>query len=141
VTDNLLRYKFLNNWDKAMQALGNLRILQIESKFKWLSHPEGTFVSLKHELDKIIAFERGNLLWIFNFHPTKSFSDYRIGTRWKGKYKIVLNSDSKDFGGHDRLNESTDFFSNPEPWCDRDNFIQVYIPCRTCIVLEVFEST
>lgn len=39
-----------------------------------------THVSLSHEDDKIIVFERGPLLFIFNFHPTKSFKDYRVGT-------------------------------------------------------------
>ena len=28
-------------------------------------------VSRKHEGDKLFVFERGSLLWIFNFHPTK----------------------------------------------------------------------
>jgi len=37
------------------------------------------YVSWKHEIDKIIAFERAGLLFIFNFHPTKSFSDYKFG--------------------------------------------------------------
>ena len=29
------------------------------------------FISRKDEIDKVIAFEIGNLLFIFNFHPTK----------------------------------------------------------------------
>lgn len=43
---------------------------------------------MKHQDDKVIVFERGNLLWIFNFHPTKSFSDYRVGTSWPGMYSL-----------------------------------------------------
>lgn len=54
----------------------------LESKYGWLDSSE--WVSLKHESDKVVVFERGNLLWIFNFHPTQSYTDYRIGTPWKG---------------------------------------------------------
>jgi 1,4-alpha-glucan branching enzyme len=38
------------------------------------------FVSLSHEQDKVIVFEKGNLLFVFNFHPTKSFTNYKVGT-------------------------------------------------------------
>lgn len=121
------------------------------------------YVSLKHQGDKLIVFERGNLLWIFNFHPFQSFTDYRIGTHWKEElsdffrffpfrvhsilyvwekswdsdsisfilfetlpsHYIVLNSDSANFGGHDRLDQSAKYITSPGPWCNRDNFIQV----------------
>ena len=70
VDDVLLRYKFLNNFDRAMQHL--------EEKFKWLSS-SSMYISLKHESDKMIVFERAGLIFIFNFNPTQSFADYRIG--------------------------------------------------------------
>lgn len=34
----------------------------------------------------MIVFERGSLLWVFNFHSTKSFADYRVGASIAGKY-------------------------------------------------------
>ncbi|CAG8494219.1 7431_t:CDS:10 [Ambispora gerdemannii] len=126
VDDKLLRYRYLNEFDKAMQ--------HTEEKFGWLASHQA-YISLKHEMDKIISFERGNLLWIFNFHPTKSFTDYRIGTEWAGEYHVVLNTDSKQFGGHERIDVSIPYFSTPEGWHGRKNFIQVYIPCRVAIVL------
>ena len=45
-------------------------------------------MSLHHEDDKLIVFERGTLLWVFNFHTTKSFADYRIGAGTAGKYPL-----------------------------------------------------
>ncbi|KAI9360401.1 family 13 glycoside hydrolase [Zopfochytrium polystomum] len=125
VDDHLLRYKYLAAFDKAMHSL--------ESQYQWLAASQ--FVSLKHEGDKVIAFERGGLLWIFNFHPTKSYTDYRIGTSWSTPHSIVLDSDSKDFGGHGRVDPTGRYFPVDEPWCDRRNYIQVYIPCRTALVL------
>ena len=44
------------------------------------------YVSCHHEDDKLIVFERASLMWVFNFHPTKSFADYRIGASIAGKY-------------------------------------------------------
>jgi len=32
---------------------------------------ESNYISTKHEEDKIIVFEKGPLLFVFNFHPTK----------------------------------------------------------------------
>ncbi|KAI9318529.1 1,4-alpha-glucan-branching enzyme GBE1 [Dichotomocladium elegans] len=124
--DPLLRYKYLNEWDKAMQ--------ETEEHYGWLHLPQA-YVSRKHEGDKIIAFERGNLLFIFNFHPTQSFSDYRIGTNLTGKLKIVLNSDDPKFFGHNRIDPACEYFTTVGDWDGRANWIQVYIPSRTALVL------
>ncbi|KAF9348806.1 alpha-1,4-glucan branching enzyme [Mortierella sp. NVP85] len=126
VDDHLLRYKFLNEFDSAMN--------EAESQVGWLAAPQA-YVSLKHETDKVLAFDRAGAVFIFNFHPTKSFVDYRIGVPEAGEYKIILNTDESRFGGHDRVSNLSQFFTTTEPWCNRDYFIQVYIPCRTAIVL------
>jgi hypothetical protein len=51
---------------------------------------QGSYVSLKHESDKLVVFDRdtknGPLLFIFNFHPTNSFPDYKIGAPCSGEY-------------------------------------------------------
>lgn len=92
-------------------------------------------MSLKHEGDKVIVFERGNLLWIFNFNATQSFVGYRVGTCWAGKHRLRLSSDDKVFGGHGRV-EKGEYFTTNEEWCGRPNWIQVYLPARCCVVLE-----
>ncbi|KAI9856541.1 MAG: alpha-1,4-glucan branching enzyme [Vezdaea acicularis] len=126
VDDELLRYRFLNEFDSKMEWT--------EEKFGWL-HSEQAYISLKNESDKVIVFERAGLLWIFNFHPSKSYADYRVGVEQDGTYKVVLNSDSKEFGGLGRIDEGTRFFTTPFGWNGRKNFTQVYIPTRTAIVL------
>nr|CAB3486969.1 unnamed protein product [Digitaria exilis] len=45
------------------------------------------YVSRKHEEDKVIIFERGNLVFVFNFHWSSSYFDYRVGCFKPGKYK------------------------------------------------------
>ncbi|KAI9680336.1 MAG: alpha-1,4-glucan branching enzyme [Trizodia sp. TS-e1964] len=124
--DKLLRYQFLNEFDRKMQ--------KSEEEFGWLHSPQA-YISLKNESDKVIVFERAGLVWVFNLHPSQSFADYRIGIEESGTYKIVLNSDAKEFGGLGRIDENTRFFTTPLEWNGRKNFTQVYIPTRTAIVL------
>lgn len=83
------------------------------------------YVSLKHEVDKVIVYERAGVLFIFNFHPTRSFSDYRVGVEEAGKYMVVLSSDDKQFGGFDRVDASVEHFTTPMEWNNRKNWLQV----------------
>ena len=46
VDDHLLRYKYLNEFDKALNHL--------EEQYGWLAAPQA-YVSLKHEVDKVLA--------------------------------------------------------------------------------------
>ncbi|PHH74381.1 hypothetical protein CDD83_4577 [Cordyceps sp. RAO-2017] len=124
--DHLLRYKYLNNFDRIMN--------NCEDKHGWLHAPQA-YISLKNESDKVIVFERAGLVFVFNFHPTQSYSDYRIGVEVPGTYCVALNSDAKEVGGHDRIDEGTRFFTTPMEWNGRRNWTHVYIPCRTALVL------
>lgn len=104
----------------------------LEDQYKWLSQRE--WVSRKNDGDKVVVFERGGLVWAFNFHPHKSFSDYRIGTNMPGPYKAVLSSDDKEFMGHDRISKQCEHFTTKEQWDGRDYWFQVYLPSRTCAI-------
>lgn len=126
VDDDLLRYKFLNDFDRAMQMT--------EQKYQWLNTPQA-YVSLKNQSDKVIVFERNGLLFIFNFHPTQSFTDYRVGVDKAGTYEVVLDSDRSQFGGHDIIDPNAEYYTTDLEWNNRKNFLQVYIPSRTAIVL------
>jgi len=59
--DVTLRYSQLKRFDKAMNEL--------EETFHWLASPH-QYITLSHEGDKILAFEKGDLVFIFNFHPS-----------------------------------------------------------------------
>ncbi|XP_073673467.1 1,4-alpha-glucan-branching enzyme [Garra rufa] len=93
------------------------------------------YISAKHEGDKVIVFERANVIFIFNFHPTNSYSNYRVAVGPPGKYKIKLDSDEIQYGGHGRLDHNTEFFSEQMEFNNRPNSMLVYIPCRSAIVL------
>ncbi|KAJ2355976.1 alpha-1,4-glucan branching enzyme [Coemansia sp. RSA 2611] len=129
VKDENLRYKYLYRFDKAM--------MHLEQQHKWLSGHD-QWVTLKHEGDKVLAFERGGLVWIFNFHPTNSYTDYRVGAGWAGKYMVALSTDDHEFLGQGRVAHDTEHFSTPMEWNGRPNYIQVYLPARTAVVLRHF---
>ena len=126
--DQLLRYRFLNEFDSNMQWT--------EQKYGWLHSPQA-YVSLKNEQDKVIVFERAGLLWIFNFHPSQSYTDYRVGVEHAGTYQIVVDTDKSAFGGFGRNVEGTRFFTTAFEWNGRKNFAQVYLPTRTAIVSHI----
>lgn len=60
-----LRYKHMNAWDRAMQHL--------DKAFGFITAPH-QWVSKKDEGDKLVVVERGDLVFVFNFHPEKSFT-------------------------------------------------------------------
>jgi len=122
--DKLLRYQHLLAFEKSM--------LQLEKTYSWLN--KWTYVSMAHESDKIIIFERGELLFALNFHPTQSVTDYRIGVQAPGKYKIVLNSDSEEHGGHKRLDPESTYFTEPVQYNNRETSMMIYLPARCALV-------
>jgi 1,4-alpha-glucan branching enzyme len=84
-------------------------------------------VSLKHETDKVLVYERAGLLFIFNFHSSNSFTDYRVGVEKPGEYKIILSTDEKRFGGYDNILLDSKYFTTALEWNGRDNFLQVIL--------------
>lgn len=104
-----------------------------EKEYKWLNSNPG-YVTWKHEGDKIIAFERNLLLFVFNFHYERSFTDYRVGVEFPGTYKIILSTDDKNFGGFDRVDTNQLHVSLNEGHAGRSHFIHTYLPSRTAFV-------
>ncbi|MBU4132581.1 MAG: alpha amylase C-terminal domain-containing protein [Proteobacteria bacterium] len=90
-----------------------------------------------HEEDKVIAFKRNHLIFVFNFHPSSSFTDYGIDLP-PGEYRMVFNSDETRFGGQHRLLEDQSHFTLYDPAkTGRQNFIRLYLPTRTALVLKL----
>jgi 1,4-alpha-glucan branching enzyme len=106
---------------------------QAAARYRWLESPQA-FVSLKHEVDKMIVYERAGLLFILNFHPRESFTDYRVGVEEAGEYRVVLNSDEKVFGGFDNVKSDSVYFTTPMTWNERKNYLQVsFVVAMRCL--------
>lgn len=73
----------------------------------------------------MIVYERAGLLFIFNFHPQKSFTDYRVGVDVPGEYTIILSSDEKGYGGFENVISGGKYLTTPLEWNGRKNWAQV----------------
>lgn len=121
--DKNLVYHFLADFDKAMIELAKLAGL--------LEHGNIQFVC-EHCDDKVLAFQRAGLLFIFNFHPDKSYTDYAFAAFAK-EYRLVLDTDSVFFGGHGRVAPDQTYLAKVEQ--NERVLIKVYLPSRTALVL------
>ena len=124
--NGFLKYRFLNEFDKAMvHMISDNKIIEQEIKHCYV-----------HCDDKVLVFKRGDLIFAFNFHPTKSDEDYFI-TIPKGKYKVLMNSDEERFGGQGRISEKQVFVTKTKTKNKvKKTGILVYLPCRTAMVLK-----
>lgn len=101
--DGLLRYRFLQAFDRAMTALAT-RINLRSSDFAWLLHVD--------EEGKTLAFDvTGDYVFVFNWHPAQSTPNYEIPVRREGKYALLLCSDDTDFGGFGRVAPNGEYFT------------------------------
>ena len=87
--------------------------------------------------DKVIAFMRGDLLFVFNFHPVASFTDYGIPV--KGRFKIVLDTDDPLFGGFDRIDRNRVYLSikkGERNIISAPLYLYLYLPSRIGLVFK-----
>ncbi|KAH9298384.1 hypothetical protein KI387_030066, partial [Taxus chinensis] len=90
---------------------------------------------------KVVVFERGDLVFVFNFHPKNTYSGYKIGCDMPGKYRVALDSDALEFGGYGRVSHDIDHFTSPEGipgkpetnFNNRPNSFKIFSPPRTCL--------
>mmetsp|Transcript_10988 Transcript_10988/g.19036 ORF Transcript_10988/g.19036 Transcript_10988/m.19036 type:complete len:859 (+) Transcript_10988:107-2683(+) len=122
-----LRYQHFTAFDRAM--------CHLEKAFGFVCAPH-LYVSRQCSADKVIVVERGDLLMVFNFHPTNSYTDYKIGANKPGALKIVLSSDDEAFGGWRNVVPTSDttFMAEAQPQDGRAASLKVYAPSRTVVV-------
>ncbi len=126
VDQDLLRYAGLNNFDRAMQAL--------DEQFNVLEDPFIEQLAC-HEDTKQLVFRRGPLVFVFNFHPTESYTGLRIPVPDARDYRVVLNTDAVQFEGFGRVAEQTVYPKQDVAMYQRKQSIQLYLPARSGQVL------
>ena len=127
VDNQELDYHYLGDFDKAMLQVLKMERNFIRTKVQEIWHNDG---------DQVLAFMRGNLLFVFNFSPAKSFTDYGFLVP-EGSYKVVLDSDAPAFGGNGLNDDSMVHFTCPDPVyaAEHKAWIKLYLPARTAFVL------
>ncbi len=86
--------------------------------------------------DQVLAFMRGDLVFVFNFSPTKSYDGYGLLAPG-GVYSTVLSTDRPMFGGFGNIDESVEHFTVPDPLYAPAGVerLPLYLPARTALVL------
>lgn len=122
-----LRYKYLGNFDKDMLKLvkDNSVLGATDLKNLWTD-----------ENDKILAFEKGDLVFLFNFNPTTSFDGYELPIDHRGTYRVVFDSDKAKYGGFDRISSRKEYHTEKLTAREGRWGVKIYSPCRTVLVLK-----
>lgn len=127
VDNKELDYHYLGDFDASM-----LKVIKSEKGFndypvQEIWHNDG---------DQVLAFMRGSLIFVFNFSPTRSFTDYGFLVP-EGAYEVQLNTDAAEFGGNDLADDSITHFTNHDDLYAKDNkgWLKLYIPARSAVVL------
>ena len=119
-----LRFKALGDFDETMvrRCAGSLSDVPVRL--------------VANDCDKVLAFVRGNLLFVFNFNPTQSFTDYGVLVPPASRWRHLFDTDELCFGGQGRIagNQAYD----PVLVQDKGELVQqvkLYLPARTALVL------
>ena len=124
--DPTLRFKGLADFDEAM--------LHLMTKERVLEDTIPCRIYASDE-DKVLAFMRGEFLFVFNFHSEHSLADYPVIVP-PGHYHHELDTDAEAFGGFARIQQRQEYPMTTVKHEDEICFaIRLYLPARTAIII------
>lgn len=127
VDDQSLCYHFLGDFDRAM-----LQVIKSVPSFEATDIQE----IWHNDSDQILAYMRSNLLFVFNFSPTKSYVDYGFRVP-EGSYRSILNTDNSLFGGNNLADDSMEHLTLPDALLPSGTeWLKLYIPARSAVILK-----
>ena len=126
VDDHDLKYHWLGDFDRElMELIRDVKNFQATPIVQLWDKQD----------DQVLAYQRKDLIFVFNFNPLQSFTDYGIIVP-KGAYKAVLNTDSKEFGGFGQTDDSVVHFTQKDKSLDSGKeWLSLYLPARSAVVL------
>lgn len=116
-----LRFQALGDFDGAMMALLH--------DPTWMNHP--CQLLAEHHTDKILVWQRGDLLFAFNFHGHQSLVDWEISVP-VGRWQLILDTDAAQFDGLGRV-EADQTCDVPPLGADK-GAMRLYLPSRSALV-------
>ena len=121
--DKSLKYEYLLEFDRA--------IVSLVKEYKMFGKKTSRLCVDPNK--QIIAYERGGVVFAFNFSPTNSYEGYLLKVPSKGDYKVVMSTDEERFGGWNRI--SQDIVYRAEKGKDNVPELPIYLPARTGLCL------
>jgi 1,4-alpha-glucan branching enzyme len=129
VDNKELCFHYLGDFDRAM-----LKIIKSEKDIQKTNVTE----IWHNDGDQVFAFQRGELLFFFNFSPFRSYTDYGFMVK-AGTYQYLLNTDDVKFGGKgfndDTLKHLTIYDRDLAK--DGKGWLKLYLPARSACVLKI----
>ena len=125
-----LRFKGLGDFDTAMVAA-------LKESGALGASPTRL---VANEGDKVLAFLRGDLLFVFNFHAMHSFEGYGIPVPPARRWRHALDTDEPRFGGQGRIQADAVYAPTLVHDAAHNELvtqIRLYLPARTAQVLAV----
>ncbi|MDO5035849.1 MAG: alpha amylase C-terminal domain-containing protein [Porphyromonas sp.] len=126
--NGFLRYEQLSDFDQAM----------VEHVLSQDDYASSDLTQLwSQEEDQVLAYQRQEYVYVYNFHPTESHVDYKILAPI-GEYEQVLSTDEKRFGGYDLVDPKVHHFTSWDEHftADGKGWLSLYIPSRTAMILK-----
>lgn len=115
-----LRYRLLNAFDRAMLRVARDKELLAAAPARPLN---------MDEQNQVMSFERGGLVFVFNWNGDRAIPDYKLPAPSQGEWKVILDSDATEFGGFGRQDTSLSHFT------DKTQNLSLYLLPRTALVL------
>lgn len=119
--DTNLRYRFLAEFERSM----------LKELTKYEIFRERPCALVQSTDEQVLIFRRNHLLFVFNFSPTHSYTDYSFEVE-EGTYNIILNSDEARFDGFDLVQMNYDYITQK---LKDKSILKLYIPARIAFVL------
>ena len=125
--NEMLKYAWLRDFDRAM--------LKFARKYRVLSKRGAVNLWVDQER-KLLAFCKGDIIYLFNFHPTESPTNFFLPTHplGAGDYRAVFTSDDVSFGGNGNISEDYVYTAKDVP--GHGVGFEVYIPSRTAVAFK-----
>lgn len=127
VDNKNLTYHYMADFDESM-----LKVIKTVKDFQATPIQE----IWHNDGDQILAYQRKDLIFVFNFNPKQSFTDYGFLVA-PGAYEVILNTDDVLYGGNGLTDDTIIHFTISDPLYEKEKkeWLKLYIPARTAMVL------
>ncbi len=124
--DHLLKYHYLQDFDKAMVAMAKENSIHAQEPLSLWIDEEG----------QVLVYERGGVLFAFNFSPARSHDGYFVcAPEEHARYKAFLSTDDEAFGGWERVAKDVTYTSRRAT--DGRIGFQMYLPARSGVCMKL----
>jgi 1,4-alpha-glucan branching enzyme len=116
-----LKYEWLADFDRAMLDFGREQrgFLKQPARSLWIDQTK-----------KVIAFEKGGMVFVINFHPENSYEGFTIPGAAPGCYGVIFDADRPEFGGADRISREAAYDA-------QSGELIIYSPSRSAAVYSI----